>query len=180
MLRDRNSSRPDTSYRTLVGLWTTAIVTVASGLVIGGAFSVIGRTLDGLVGAALVALVVVCTHLVGFCLYLFVGEFFVAVFLVSTARFRGVRAPLDRLATGTLFVLVATVCAAAFASLPGGASAEGGTPRGRGVALVLFAVIRFDGTPLEQTLCWIARLALIGIVLSYLWLRELRARGRNR
>lgn len=164
-------------YRSFVGLWTTAIVTVVIGAIVAAIASLVDGSVAPFVGVGFFLLLILGAHLAGMLAYLLIGEFFVAVFLVIGARVRRVPAPLDRLATGLLLFLIPTVAICSVLSLPEGETVTG-TPKGKAIVTLLLTVIRFEGTPLELTMAWLTRTALVGIGLCALWLFELKAQGR--
>jgi hypothetical protein len=166
----------NTGYVILVGLWTSAVLLTPCAAGLGGIVALATGDL-GALGAMGIALgVILVAHLIGLLLYCMVGEFLVAAVLVVRARLSDQPAPFDRLASGLMLTLViVTGGAAGLAGAQG--DPDGGASRGETLARASAALITFDGTPQQQLWSWVARIALVGILISGAWLATLSARG---
>lgn len=164
------------AYRSLIGVWTTALVAIATNAPVALVASIALRSADPWAAALEFTLAITAGNLGGWLAYFFVGELLVSATLVSTAKLRGARPPLDRLAAGLIFGFMIALVFASAASVPD-TDSTGTTSGARGIALVVVSLIRFDGPADMVAFAWLARASLLGIAASVLWLFTLRARG---
>ena len=160
-------------YRTWIGWWTTGIaVIVLNALIALVAWLVVGG-IQPWTFAAFFAGAVVVGHMVGLMIYYLVGELFVSIVLVATARARAVPLPLERLAASLVIFFLLALGASAGASLT---QPQGGSTGRTGVSDILGAVFRFEGTPQEQLFQWMARANAVALIGSIVWLLALARR----
>jgi hypothetical protein len=164
------------AYRSFIGVWTTLLVTVAANAVVALIGSIALRSAEPWAAALVFSGAIAAGNLGGWFAYFLVGELLVSVVLVSTAKLRGVRPPLDRLAAGLIFGFLIALVPACVGSAPD-LDSTGSTSRGHGLAILLIGLTRFEGPADQVALAWVARACVLGVAASVLWLFELRARG---